>query len=118
MTEQSTIEFDKDNLDQLQTGNKLLLLQAINSFEHGLQCLEWMTDKPNECTTDALIILRDRFQYFKECALTDKGCDFLIIDKMKKMTDNIEYGYEINKDVKAKLSQLRQEVVRKKNELN
>ena len=67
----------------LDTANKLMLLQGISLIENGLQFLEWMTDVANENSHDALKILRDRFQFFKDFTLEDGECDCFVIDRVK-----------------------------------
>ncbi|MDN3664458.1 hypothetical protein ACFFU1_14195 [Algibacter miyuki] len=115
MKEQTAIELKKEeNAANLQKGNQLLLLQAINSFEHGLKCLEWMSDLPNECTKDSYMILTDRFEYFKECALDTGDCDFLIINKVENELKGVQRGYEEKLEVKEQLSRLRQAIIEEK----
>lgn len=96
--------------------DRLLLLQGIDSIENGLQYIEWLNGMlPDALTEDALKILRDRFQYFKDCALSDGRCDYLIIDKMNDHNDNIQHNFELRKKVKKQLGDYRQAVV---NEVN
>jgi len=99
---------------RLDTGNRLLLLQAINSIDHGLACLEWIDELPNENTWDALTILKDRFKYFKECAFDEGECDYLIIDGMKKMSNNIEQEYKSTEKIHAELDNLRKTITENK----
>ena len=93
--------------NSLDTGNKLMLLQGISLIENGMQFLEWMSDNANENSRDALSILRNRFQYFKECTLDDGTCDYLFIDRANKNLNNVQYGYILNEKLKKELKQLR-----------
>lgn len=93
--------------NEMSTANKLLMLQGISLIQDGIQFLNWMNEYKDTNTVDALTILRDRFIYFKECALEDGRHDHLVIDKMKDHSQNIQFGYEAKKDLDARLKQLR-----------
>ncbi|MGB5821438.1 MAG: hypothetical protein WBG90_18285 [Saonia sp.] len=99
------------NKHELETGNKLLMLQGINLIYNGLEFLNWMTDIKDMNTLDALTILRDRFHYFRDCAFTDGRHDYLFIDKMKDLAENVQYGYKVRDDIEKRLDELRKIVV-------
>lgn len=92
---------------EMSTVNKLLMLQGVSLIQDGLQFLEWMDDYKDTNTVDALSILRDRFQYFKESALEDGSHDHLIIDRMRGLSENIQSGYKSRADIDERLSELR-----------
>lgn len=93
--------------DEMSTANQLLMIQGISLIQDGMQFLEWMNDYKDTNTVDALTILRDRFEYFKDCAFTDGSHDHLVIDKMKGLSKNIQLGYTDKADVDKKLNDLR-----------
>ncbi|QTD37048.1 hypothetical protein JL193_13095 [Polaribacter batillariae] len=97
----------KDNLD---TENKLMLLQGITLIQNGLQFLEWMLDFENENSFDALTILRNRFQFFRECALAGKKCGLIFIDRANDSLENVEHSFRLNEKVKNELKELRNAV--------
>ncbi len=79
----------KDNY-QIDTANKLLMIQGIDLIQNGINCIEWMNANfPNENTRDAFDMVRNRFQFLRECAFEDGTCDHLIIDKMKNHSKNV-----------------------------
>lgn len=95
----------------LETVNKLMLLQGISLIQDGLQFLEHMTDYVNETSFDALTILKDRFQYFKESVLSDDNCDTMFIDRARNNLENVDYGYKLNKKIKDELTTLKRTVI-------
>tara|TARA_R110001632_G_scaffold121954_3_gene234605 strand:+ start:500 stop:835 length:336 start_codon:yes stop_codon:yes gene_type:complete len=92
---------------EMSTVNKLLMLQGINLIQDGIQFLEWMDDYKDINTVDALSILKDRFEYFKESALEDGSHDHLIIDKMKGLSKNIQSGHKTRVVIDERLNELR-----------
>ncbi len=104
------------NLDVAQ---RLMLAQGISLIEDGLQFLEWTGLMPNECAFDALTILRDRVQYFKDCAFDeDIECNHLFVDKAKSAMNNVE-GLEEDKGkskILEQIKQYREEVVKLSNQ--
>ena len=92
---------------EMSTADKLLMLQGINLMQDGIQFLDWMSDYKDMNTVDALSILKDRFEYFKESALEDGSHDHLIIDRMKGLSKNIQYGYKSRAIIDERLNELR-----------
>ena len=105
----SIIKQEKENLD---LGQKLMLLQGISLIQDGLQFIEWVEDMPNELAHDVLSILRERFQLLQECVL-DGSADHLLIDRIKTRMENIQYGHELNQKIQEQLQQLRSVVITK-----
>lgn len=103
---------EKENLD---LGQKLMLLQGVNLIQDGMQFFNWI-DMPSETAFDALNILRDRFQLFQETVTMDAQYDHLVIDRMRDQAENIKYGNELNRKIKAELEELRKLVVIKQHE--
>lgn len=99
------------NIDQAQ---KLMLLQGISLIQDGLQFINWAA-MPNELSHDFLLILRDRFQLFREAVL-DGSTDHLMIDKLKDRMENITYGYEHNLEIQKQLQELREMVIGKQHQ--
>ena len=92
---------------EMSTANKLLMLQGINLIQDGLQFLEWMNDYKDVNTVDALSILRDRFVFFKETALDDGSHDHLMVDRMKGLSKNVQFGHKVRVDIDERLNELR-----------
>lgn len=90
-------------MNNLDTADRLMLLQGIRLIEDGLHFLEWMKDVPNENSYDGLNILKDRFEFFKECALQENNCNMLILDKAKQEIKNIDTALIKEKDNIGKL---------------
>ena len=101
----------------LDTASRLLLLQGINQIENGIEMLEWIDGIVNENSRDYLNILRDRFDSYKETALTDGECDYLLVDKAKENLENVQTGVDLNKKILDELKELRIKVVNERNEL-
>ena len=99
--------------------NQLMLLQGISLIENGFQFLEWMDDIANENSSDALMILRNRFRYYKECVFDEAECDYLLIDRITSSIKNVQNGYELNLKIQKELKELRgvvsEEALRSKN---
>ena len=94
---------EQKNIDNAQ---KLMLLQGISLIHDGLQFIEWAEDMPNELSYDFLMILRDRFQMFRESVL-DGSMDNLIIDRIKDRMEDVRHSYELNREIQNQLEQLR-----------
>ena len=93
--------------EEMSIANKLLMLQGINLIQDGLQFLEWMNDYKDINTIDALSILRDRFVFFKETALDDGSHDHLMVDRMKGLSKNVQFGHKVRIDIDERLNELR-----------
>lgn len=99
------------NRYNLDVATRLMLTQGISLIEDGMQFLEWMNGVPNENTRDALNILRDRFEYFKECALEDGKCDTFIIDRATLKVDEVQFAFKLREKVKEELEGLRKQAI-------
>jgi len=96
--------------NELETGNKLLLLHGISQIENGLQMIEWMDDHSNQNSLDALSILRNRFTWYKAESLADGKRDYLAVDITQEALDNVQHGAEIKIEITKRLKALRIEV--------
>ncbi len=101
-------ESQEKNLDQAQ---KLMLLQGISLIQDGLQFINWAA-MPNELSHDFLLILRDRFQLFREAVL-DGSTDHLMVDKLKDRMENVTYGYKHHLEIQKQLQELRDIIIEK-----
>ena len=99
---------------KMKTENQLMLLQGISLIENGLTFLEYMNDMPNENAWDAMTILRDRFKFFKECALNEGECDLFLVRRMHELYDNVINDYERTEDIAERLNALRSSLLQKK----
>lgn len=97
----------------MKTENQLMLLQGISLIENGLTFLEFMNDIPNENTFDAMTILKDRFQYFRECALNEGECDLFLVRRMHEINGNVINDHERTKDIAERLNTLRASILQK-----
>ncbi|MCB0374919.1 MAG: hypothetical protein KDD04_03275 [Sinomicrobium sp.] len=97
-------EEEQKNLD---TTQKLMLLQGITLIHDGLQFIEWAEKMPNELAYDFFMILTDRFQMFRESVL-DGSMDNLIIDRIKNRTEDLKHGYALNRKIQEQLNELRE----------
>lgn len=100
---------------KLDTSNKLLLLQGISLIEDGMQFLEWQECYLNSCSYDAFSVLRNRFEYFKECTFEDTKSGHLVIDRVRTKMNNLGYGYELVNKIKDELNDLRRITVEEQN---
>lgn len=100
----------------LNTANKLMLLQGISLIEDGLRFLEWMSGYASENSFDTLTILRNRFEVFRECALGDGKNDYLFIDRANESLNNVEHCYKQKQKITTELENLRLLVVKEINE--
>tara|TARA_B110001450_G_scaffold255731_1_gene284049 strand:- start:2073 stop:2387 length:315 start_codon:yes stop_codon:yes gene_type:complete len=98
----------------LETGDKLMLLQGIDLIENGLRFLDWMNKSKNETTADSLMILKDRFRFFKENALNDYNFDLFIISKAKNSIGNIQNNHKQKCKVRKELERLKTEILNKR----
>jgi len=98
---------------QLETANKLMLLQGISLIENGLNFIEFMDETPNENAFDALTILRDRFEYFRECALNEGECDLFLVKRMHELNDNVINDNEIKANITRQLGNLRASILKR-----
>jgi len=99
---------EKENLD---LGQKLMLVQGISLIQDGLQFINW-TEMPNEASYDVLNILRERFQLFRECVLEGDE-DHLVIDKMRDHSENTRYSDEISRGIYDQLVEPRKLAIAK-----
>ena len=99
--------------------NQLMLLQGISLIENGFQFLEWMDDIANENSSDALMILRNRFRYYKECVFDEAECGYTLVDNIIRTIDNVQFGNRLNLEIHEQLKELRnivsEEALRSKN---
>ena len=59
---------------------------------------------------DLFEVLRDRFQQFQESVLKGKH-DHLIVDRVKKHLDNVQYGQRLNEQIQEHLKELREQAL-------
>ena len=76
-----------------------------------------MCEMPNKNTENAIIILNNRFAYFKDRALSDANYNYLMINKAKQQIENLQ-GAELDakKIINDQLEELRKQIMIKKNQ--
>lgn len=98
---------EEKNLDKAQ---KLMLLQGIGLIHDGIQFIEWAEKMPNELSYDFFMVLKDRFDMFRECVL-DGSADHLLIDRVKDGLEDVKHNYELNRQLQEQLKKLREIVM-------
>ena len=82
-------------IEDMSIESRLMLLQGIDQIQSGLKFIDWVDGMmPNQLSDDALLILKDRFEYFRECVLSDVDCNFFTLDKIKNNISNIQYDID------------------------
>ncbi len=104
------------SIKDLNTPNKLLLLQGISLIQDGLTYFEWFEGMLSANACDSLTILRDRFAFFKECLFEEVETSYLMIDKANKLVSDITSGFKDKNNILTLLAELRKLNVDEHNE--
>lgn len=97
------------NERNLDTAQKLMLIQGIDLINDGLQFIAWAEGFPNELAFDLYDLLIECAIWFQACVLNGEH-DNLIIDRAKKHMKNIKHCQELNEKIQKQLQELREQV--------
>jgi len=99
--------------------NKLIFLQIESLIENGTKVLGLADERVNKNSSDALVILRDRFKFYKERVFDEAECGYPLVDNIIRTIDNVQFGNRLNLEIHEQLKELRnivsEETLRSKN---
>ena len=108
------MDLERENLN---TAQKLMLVQGIGLINDGLQFVEWAQGFPNSLSFELYDLLIEITASFQACILNGEH-DNLIVNRAKKHLQNVKNCQELNEKIQTQLKELRKQVVIEQREKN